>query len=75
MHTEFNAQSSESFELQKKVNDQCMAPNPSLAADGFDNWWQKTAAQNIAMVTEATALMRAHRLANSARHLRGRQAD
>jgi hypothetical protein len=75
MHTEFNAQSAESFELPKKINDHQMVTNPSLAADGFDNWWQKTAAQNIAMVTEATALMRAHRIVNSARHLRGRQAD
>jgi len=37
----------------KSQNDQHTFPNPSLAADGFNIWWQKTIAQNMAMVTEA----------------------
>ena len=74
MYPEFNAQSSEPFAVRKKLNDQHILPNPSLAADGFNVWWQKTAAQNMTMVTEATDLMRAHRLVSSARQPRAWQA-
>jgi hypothetical protein len=44
-----------------------MLLNPSLATDGFNIWWQKTAAQNMAIVMEASDLMRAHRLVNCSR--------
>jgi hypothetical protein len=49
-------------------------PSHRLGADGFDIWWQKTVAQNMAMVTEASDLMRAHRLVSSANQPRARQA-
>ena len=74
MHSEFNAQSSESSALRKKSNDQHMLAIPGLASDGFNIWWQKTAAQNMAMITEASDLMRAHRLINSARQPGARRA-
>ncbi len=74
MHSEFNAQSSESFTARKKTIHRHVLPNPSLAADGFNIWWQKTAAQSMAMVSEASDLMRAHRLVSSARQPRSRQA-
>lgn len=74
MHPESNAQSSGPFALRKKLNNQQMLANPSLAAEGFNIWWQKTAAQNMAMVTETSDFMRSHRLVNSARRPRARQA-
>jgi hypothetical protein len=74
MHSEFNAQSSEPFTARKKTIDRHVLPNPSLAVDGFNIWWQKTAAQSMAMVSEASDLMRAHRLVSSARQPRSRQA-
>lgn len=74
MHPEFNIQSSEPFELRKELDDQPMIPNPTLASNGFSIWWQKTAAQNMARVTEASDLMRAHRLVNSARQPSARRA-
>ncbi|MGO9432770.1 MAG: hypothetical protein ACLP00_00570 [Terracidiphilus sp.] len=51
-----------------------MIPNPAVASSGFNIWWQKTAAQNMAMVTEASDLMRAHRLVNAARQPSARRA-
>jgi hypothetical protein len=54
MYSEFKAQSTQTFAVRKKPNDQHTFPNPSLAADGFNIWWQKTIAQNMAMVTEAS---------------------
>jgi hypothetical protein len=75
MYPESNAHSSQPFAVPKKLNGQHTIPNPSLAADGFNIWWQKTAAQNMAMVTEASDLMRAHRLVSSARQPRTRQAQ
>jgi hypothetical protein len=72
MHPEVNAQCSEPFALQKKRNDQHMLPNPGRASDGFNIWWQRTAAQNMAMVSEASDLMRAHRLVRSANQPRAR---
>jgi hypothetical protein len=75
MHSEFNAQSSEPFAPRNKRNDLDKIVNPCLVADGFNIWWQKTAAQNMAMVSEASDLMRAHRLASSARQPRSRQAN
>jgi hypothetical protein len=75
MYPESNAHSSQPFAVRKKLNGQHTIPNPSLAADGFNIWWQKTAAQNMAMVTEASDLMRAHRLVSSARQPRTRQAQ
>ena len=74
MHPEFNSQGSEPFELRKELDDQHMIPNPTLASSGFNIWWQKTIAQNMAMVTEASDLMRAHRLVSSAHQPRARQA-
>jgi hypothetical protein len=74
MYPDFNAQSSEPFAARKKQKCPDVLPNPGLAADGFNIWWQKTAAQNIAMVSEATDLMRAHQLVSSARQPRARQA-
>ena len=73
MHSEFNAQSSEPFTARKKTIDRHVLPNPSLAVDGFNIWWQKTATQNMAMVLEASDLMRAHRLVSSARQPHARQ--
>ena len=75
MYPEFNAQSSNPFAVQIKQNGHHIIPNPSLVADGFNIWWQKTVAQHMAMVTEASDLMRAHRLVSSARTPRTRQAQ
>ena len=74
MYPDFNAQCPEPSAAPKKRKDPDVLPNPSLAADGFNSWWQKTAAQNMAMVTEASDLMRAHRLVSSAQQPRSRQA-
>jgi hypothetical protein len=74
MHLEFNAQSADPFALRKKRNDTDVFASPGLASDGFNSWWQKTAAQNMAMVSEASDLMRAHRLVSAARQPRARQA-
>jgi hypothetical protein len=74
MYPEFDAQSSQTFAVRKKINDQHITPNPSLAIDGFNIWWQKTIAKNMAIVTEASDLMRAHRLVSSAPQPRARQA-
>jgi hypothetical protein len=74
MYPSLNAQSSEPFAAPKKQNDLSILPNPRLAAYGFKTWWQKTAAQNMAMVMEASDLMRAHRLVNRSRQPRAPQA-
>ena len=74
MHLEFKAQSSQTFAVGKKLNDQHNIPNPSLSTDGFNTWWQKTIARNMAMVTEASDLMRAHRLVSSEHQPRSGQA-
>ena len=74
MHPEFNAQTSDPFAARKKTNDHHVSPNSRHAADGFNIWWQKTAAQSMAMVSEASDLMRAHRFVSSARQPRSRQA-
>jgi len=71
MYPGFNAQSSQPFAVRKKLNEQHMIPNPSLADDGFNIWWQKTAAQHKAMTAEASALVRAHRRVRSANYARG----
>ena len=73
MYPESVAQSSKPFGAWKKPNEHTI-PNPRFAADGFNIWWQKTIAQNMAMVTEASDLMRAHRLVRAAHQLRARQA-
>jgi hypothetical protein len=65
MYPDFNAQSPRPFAARNKNNDHHMIPNPNLAAGGFNIWWQKNAAQNMAMVTEACDLMREHRLVSS----------
>jgi len=75
MHSEFEAEHSQTFTVCKEINDQHNISNPRFAADGFNTWWQKTIAQNMAMVTEASDLMRAHRLVRSAHQPRARQAD
>jgi hypothetical protein len=74
MYPEFKAQTSPTFAVRKERNDQHNIPNPSFATDGFNIWWQKTIAQNMAMVTEASDLMRTHRLVSSAHQPRARQA-
>jgi hypothetical protein len=65
MYPEFNAQSHESFAGRNKINNRHMIPNQHLAAGGFNNWWQKTSAQNMATVSEARDLIREHRLVSS----------
>jgi hypothetical protein len=75
MYPDFNVQSSEPSAARSKRKELDILPNPSLAAEGFNIWWQKTAAQSLAMVSEASDLMRAHRLVSSARQPRARQAD
>jgi hypothetical protein len=74
MYPDFNVRSSEPSAARSKRKELDILPNPSLAADGFNIWWQKTAAQSMAMVSEASDLMRAHRLVSSARQPRARQA-
>ena len=74
MYPEFNAEKPESLAARKKRRDLEMLPNPSLAANGFNIWWQRTAAQNRSMVLEASDLMRAHRLISSAHQAHARQA-
>jgi hypothetical protein len=71
MYPEFNAQSSQPVAVRKKLNDEHTIPNPGLAADGFNIWWQRTEAQNMATAAEASDLMRAHSL----RQYRTRQAQ
>ena len=73
MYPELNAQSSKPFGARKKPNEHTI-PNPRFAADGFNIWWQKTVAQNMAMVTEASDLMRVHRRIGSAGRVRPEQA-
>jgi hypothetical protein len=75
MYPDFNVRSSEPSAARSKRKELDILPNPSLAADGFNIWWQKTAAQSMAMVSEASDLMRAHRLVSSAHQPRARQAD
>jgi len=72
MHPDFDAQSSESSTVRTQRKDLDALPNPGLAADGFNIWWQKTAAQNRSMVSEASDLMRTHRLMSSAHQPRSR---
>jgi hypothetical protein len=74
MYSELKAHNSPTFAVRKELNDQHNTPNPGFAIDGFNIWWQKTIAQNMAMVTEASELMRAHRLVSSALQHRARQA-
>ena len=74
MYSEFKAQNSPTFTVRKRLNDQHNIPNPSLSTDGFNTWWQKTIARNMAMVTEASDLMRAHRLVSPAHQPRSGQA-
>jgi hypothetical protein len=74
MCPDFNAQSSEPSAVRSKRKELDMVPNQSLAVDGFNIWWQKTAAQSMAMVSEASDLMRAHRLVSSVRQPSSRQA-
>ena len=73
MYPEFSSQSSQLFPLKRSLNDQHTAPNPSLASDGFNIWWQKTFAQHTSMAAEASALMLAHRRGSSASQVRVRQ--
>jgi hypothetical protein len=65
MYPEFTAQCPEPFEVRDKINDHHVIPNPNPAQGGFNIWWEKTAAQNMAMVTEASDLIRNHRLVSS----------
>jgi len=74
MHADFNAQDSEPFAAGQKQNDHRVVLNSSAAAGGFNTWWQKTEAQNMATVTEGYDLMRAHNLASTARRLGAQQA-
>ena len=74
MYPDFNAQCPEPSAAPKKRKDPDVLPNPSLAANGFNIWWQRTAAQNRSVVLEASDLMRAHRLISSAHQAHARQA-
>ena len=74
MYSELKAKNCPTFAVRKELNDQHNNPNPGFATDGFNIWWQKTIAQNMAMVTEASDLMRTHRLVSSAHQPRARQA-
>ena len=65
MYPDFNAQSPEPVAAGNENNDRHMIPNPNLAAGGFNIWWQKNAAQNMAVLTEACDVMREHRLVSS----------
>jgi len=69
MYPDFNVGSSEPSAARSKRNELEILPNPCLAADGFNIW-----SQSMAMVSEASDLMRAHRLVSSARQPRARQA-
>ena len=71
---EFNAQRSLLLGARKKLDDQYVIPNSSLAAGGFNIWWQKTFAQHTAMAAEASALMRTHSRVSSANQARDGQA-
>jgi len=71
MYPSFDAKSTQSFASRSKRDGQHMIALPSLAANGFDIWWQKTFAQHNAMTVEANSLVRAHRLAISPNHARG----
>jgi hypothetical protein len=74
MYPNPNAQSSAHFVTQKKLKDLEMIPNPGPATDGFNTWWQKTEAQNMAMISEASDLMNAHQRISVARQPCTRQA-
>jgi len=58
MYPEFNSQSPEPFAVRN-------IPDQNLVIGGFNTWWQKTAGQNMAMVTKACDLMREHRRVSS----------
>ena len=66
MYSDFKVRSLEPSAARSKRKGLDILPNPSLAAEGFNIWWQKTAAKSMATVSEASDLMRAHRLARSA---------
>jgi hypothetical protein len=51
---------------RKRHLDKQFPQNPDLAADGFEIWWQRTFAEHTAVAAQASALIRAHRLGNSA---------
>ena len=74
MHSEFEAEHSQTFTVCKEINDQHNISNPRFAADGFNTWWQKTEAQNMAMISEASDLMNAHQRISVARQPCTRQA-
>jgi hypothetical protein len=74
MYSEFNAKRSPFIAAQKDSGDRHMSQSPSLATDGFNLWWAKTEALNMATLSEASDLMRAHRL-NSACQPRTLQAQ
>jgi hypothetical protein len=65
MYLDFNAQSPEPSAARKKRKDLDILPNPSLAADGFNIWWQKTGAQHTDVVAQASDLIRLHRRVDS----------
>jgi len=67
MHPKANTESAVPFAVRETIDGHHATPNPNLAADGFNIWWQKTAAQNVAMLAEASDLIRAHRQINSGR--------
>jgi hypothetical protein len=74
MYPEVNSQASRLFAVRKKPSGQDINGNPNLATDGFNIWWQKTVSQNMAMLAEASDLMRMPRPVNSACQPRARQA-
>jgi hypothetical protein len=70
MYPGFSVPSSRPFLERNKQNEEHIIPNQSLAADGFNIWWQKAFAQYTATASEASALMRAHRRVHSASQAR-----
>jgi hypothetical protein len=74
MYPGLTVEGSQPSAAQKKLDDQNMIANPRIANDGFNIWWQKTIAQNMAMVAETSDLMHAHGLVSSAHKPRTRRA-
>jgi hypothetical protein len=67
-----SATNARSHVLHNSIDSQ--TPNLNLITDGFDFWWQTTSARHVALTAEASALIRAHRRANSANQLLLRKA-
>lgn len=65
-HQGFDPQGAQFHVARKKQSVQPFHPTPYLTADGFDIWWNRTLAQNSAVVAQASARLRADRPVSSA---------